>query len=89
MSMIAEILQKAIDGIRITPDEGLTLLQKGDLLTLGEVANKVCNRMHPENYRTYNIDRNINYSNICAAVCDFCAFYRKSSDIDAYVLSRE
>lgn len=87
--MIAEILQKAIDGIRITPDEGLTLLQKGDLLSLGEAANKVCNRIHPENYRTYNIDRNINYSNICAAVCDFCAFYRKSSDIDAYVLSRE
>jgi len=45
--------------------------------------------MHPENYRTYNIDRNINYSNICAAVCDFCAFYRKTSDPDAYLLPRE
>jgi cyclic dehypoxanthinyl futalosine synthase len=39
--------------------------------------------------RTYNIDRNINYTNVCAAVCDFCAFFRKSGDADAYVLSRE
>lgn len=46
-------------------------------------------RCTPESYRTYNIDRNINYTNICAAVCDFCAFYRKSSDADAYVLPRE
>ena len=45
--------------------------------------------MHPEPYRTYNIDRNINYTNVCAAVCDFCAFYRKSNDADAYVLPRE
>src|SRR5690348_8891747 len=46
-------------------------------------------RLHPEPYRTYNIDRNINYTNVCAAVCDFCAFYRKSADADAYVLPRE
>lgn len=75
--------------MRITPAEGLQLLQEADLLSLGDAANKICNRLHPENYRTYNIDRNINYSNICAAVCDFCAFYRKSSDADAYVLPRE
>ncbi|MCS7047410.1 MAG: dehypoxanthine futalosine cyclase, partial [Gemmataceae bacterium] len=49
----------------------------------------VTKRLHPEPYRTYNIDRNINYTNICAAVCDFCAFFRKSTDADAYVLSRE
>ena len=88
-STIQGILQKAVDGVRITPEEGLTLLQEADLLSLGDAANKICNRLHPENYRTYNIDRNINYSNICAAVCDFCAFYRKSSDADAYVLPRE
>lgn len=87
--MIAELLQKAIDGKRLTPEEGLYLLEKAELLSLGDAANKICNKMHPENYRTYNIDRNINYTNICAAVCDFCAFYRKSSDADAYVLPRE
>jgi cyclic dehypoxanthinyl futalosine synthase len=60
-----------------------------DLTALGRAADAVCRRLHPEPYRTYNIDRNINYTNICAAVCDFCAFYRKSTDADAYVLPRE
>ncbi len=59
------------------------------LAELGRTADAVCRRLHPEPYRTYNIDRNINYTNICAAVCDFCAFYRKSNDADAYVLPRE
>ena len=45
--------------------------------------------MHPEPYRTYNIDRNINYTNICTAVCDFCAFYRKPKSDEGYVLPRE
>ncbi len=60
-----------------------------DLTKLGRAAHAVTMRMHPEPYRTYNIDRNVNYTNVCAAVCDFCAFYRKSNDADAYVLSRE
>ncbi|MCS7166205.1 MAG: cyclic dehypoxanthinyl futalosine synthase [Gemmatales bacterium] len=83
------ILQKSINGERLTPEEGLQLLQSHDLLALGRAADAVCRRLHPEPYRTYNIDRNINYTNICAAVCDFCAFYRKSTDPDAYVLPRE
>lgn len=83
------ILEKAVNGERLSPEEGLALLQSPDLLALGQAADAVCRRFHPEPYRTYNIDRNINYSNICAAVCDFCAFYRKSTDPDAYVLPRE
>ncbi|MFN7289757.1 MAG: cyclic dehypoxanthinyl futalosine synthase, partial [Pirellula sp.] len=39
-------------------------------------------------YRTYNIDRNINYTNICTAVCDFCAFYRTPKSEEGYVLPR-
>jgi len=81
-------LQKAVDGGRLTPKEGVALFDC-DLIALGRAANAVCRRLHPEPYRTYNIDRNINYTNICAAVCDFCAFYRKSTDADAYVLPRE
>lgn len=83
------ILDKAVHGERLGPEEGLELIQCHDLIALGRAADAVCRRLHPEPYRTYNIDRNINYTNICAAVCDFCAFYRKSTDPDAYVLSRE
>ena len=87
-STIAGILQRAVDGDRLSFDEGVKLLQSADLLALGRAADLVCKRMHPEPYRTFNIDRNINYTNVCAAVCDFCAFYRKVGDSEAYVLDR-
>jgi cyclic dehypoxanthinyl futalosine synthase len=87
---VNRILAKAVDGQRLGYDEGVTLIERcRDLHALGRAADAVCRRLHPEPNRTYNIDRNINYTNVCAAVCDFCAFYRKSHDADAYVLSRE
>ncbi|QVL32030.1 dehypoxanthine futalosine cyclase [Telmatocola sphagniphila] len=86
---IQRILSKAADGERISFEEGVQLFDCQDLHALGRVAHQITTRLHPEPYRTYNIDRNINYTNVCAAVCDFCAFYRKSADEDAYVLSRE
>src|SRR5262249_62263464 len=83
------ILGKAGAGQRLTFDEGVALSECRDLTALGRAAHAVTRRLHPEPYRTYNIDRNINYTNVCAAVCDFCAFYRKGTDADAYVLPRE
>jgi cyclic dehypoxanthinyl futalosine synthase len=87
--MIAKILDKATAGERLTPEEGLALLQSHDLAALGRAADAVTRRLHPENYRTYNIDRNINYTNVCTAVCDFCAFYRPPKSDEGYVLPRE
>ncbi len=87
--MIAQLLDKAVAGERLTPDEGLTLLRSNHLAALGAAANAVSRRLHPENYRTYNIDRNINYTNICTAVCDFCAFYRSPKSDEGYVLPRD
>src|SRR5437764_1936228 len=89
MSSVDCILEKAVNGERLTFDEGVRLFECKDLHRLGRTADAVARRLHPEPFRTYNIDRNINYTNVCAAVCDFCAFYRKSSDADAYVLPRE
>src|SRR5262245_44207315 len=73
---IGAILEKAVAGQRLSFDEGVHLLSSHDLHGLGRAADAVTRRLHPEPYRTYNIDRNINYTNVCAAVCDFCAFYR-------------
>jgi cyclic dehypoxanthinyl futalosine synthase len=87
-STIAATLQRAVDGERLTFDEGCALFREASLLNLGRAADDVCRRLHPEPFRTYNIDRNINYTNVCAAVCDFCAFYREVDDADAYVLDR-
>lgn len=86
--MIAKLLDKAVAGERLTPDEGLELTTCNDLATLGAAANAVTQRLHPETYRTYNIDRNINYTNVCTAVCDFCAFYRGPKHEEGYVLER-
>jgi len=87
--MIKRILEKAVAGERLTRDEGLALLESNDLAAIGRAANAVTQRLHPEPVRTYNIDRNINYTNICTAVCDFCAFYRKPKSPEGYVLPRE
>jgi cyclic dehypoxanthinyl futalosine synthase len=89
LSTISKLLDKAVAGERLTPAEGLTLLESHDLTALGQAAHAVTQRLHPENYRTYNIDRNINYTNVCTAVCDFCAFYRKPKHEEGYTLSRE
>lgn len=88
-SPIANILDKAVAGERITAAEGLQLLESHELVEIGKAADAVSRRMHPEPYRTYNIDRNINYTNICTAVCDFCAFYRKPKHEEGYVLDRQ
>jgi cyclic dehypoxanthinyl futalosine synthase len=53
-------LQKAVDGQRLTFDEGVALFDCHDLPALGRAADAVCRRLHPEPYRTYNIDSNIN-----------------------------
>lgn len=86
---IREILDKAIDGRRLSVEDGVALLQSHDLAAIGGAADIVSRRLHPEPYRTYNIDRNINYTNICTAVCDFCAFYRGPKSDEGYVLPRE
>ena len=86
---IQKILDKAIAGERLAFDEGVALFDCKDLNALGKAASAVTRRLHPEPIRTFNIDRNINYTNVCAAVCDFCAFFRKSGAEDAYVLPRE
>ncbi len=86
--MIAKLLEKSVAGERLTPEEGLALTECNDLALLGSAANAVTRRLHSESYRTYNIDRNINYTNVCTAVCNFCAFYRGPKDPEGYVLER-
>ena len=86
--MIESILRRAVDGERLSEGDALALLRSNRLAAIGDAADQVTRRMHPESYRTYNIDRNINYTNICTAVCDFCAFYRGPKSDEGYVLPR-
>jgi cyclic dehypoxanthinyl futalosine synthase len=89
VASIGKLLDKAIAGERLSLDEGVRLMESRDLTALGRAADAVTRRMHPEEYRTYNIDRNVNYTNVCTAVCDFCAFFRKPKDAEGYVIGRD
>jgi cyclic dehypoxanthinyl futalosine synthase len=86
---IDRILADTVAGRRLSAADALVLLQSPHLASIGRAANAVTNRLHPESYRTYNIDRNINYTNVCTAVCDFCAFYRPPKHAEGYVLDRD
>jgi cyclic dehypoxanthinyl futalosine synthase len=76
---------------RTSPEfrEYLELYQRAPLLELGRLADLERWRLHPDPVVTYIIDRNINYTNVCVADCQFCAFYRRPKDGEGYVLSYE
>ncbi|MGA3065811.1 MAG: radical SAM protein [Tepidisphaeraceae bacterium] len=74
---------------RLTEAQALEIYHSASLHDLGSWALAAARRMHPEDYRTYVIDRNINYTNVCTARCTFCAFRRDHEDVDAYTLSHE
>ena len=86
---VNRLLDKAVAGKRLSPEEGLKILESHDLVSIGQAADSVAKRLHPEPYRTFNIDRNINYTNVCSAVCDFCAFFRRPKSPEGYVLDKE
>ena len=72
---------------RLREEQALELYQRASLHDLGTWASAVTQRLHPQDYRTYVIDRNINYTNVCTAHCTFCAFRRDHDDADSYTLS--
>src|SRR5256714_8743402 len=74
---------------RLGESQALELYERASMHDLGQWASAVTQRMHPQDYRTYVIDRNINYTNVCTAKCTFCAFRRDHEDADSYTLSFE
>jgi len=84
---VDEIIDKRLQGERLTLEDGLALYECNDLIKLGAAAKEITTRLHPENMATFVINRNINYTNVCDTYCRFCAFYRTEKDADAYVLS--
>src|SRR6476659_3157350 len=87
--MFQRIVAKVHSGERLTPEEGLCLLEDADLMDLGRLAQWVRIQKHPGNQVTFVVDSNPNYTNACVADCLFCAFYRRPGDKEAYTLSVE
>ncbi|WP_093794390.1 cyclic dehypoxanthinyl futalosine synthase [Sporomusa acidovorans] len=80
-------MDRTLAGNRLQDDDALALLTEGDLPALGQAADTIRQRKHPEPYATFIVDRNINYTNVCKSQCKFCAFYRAQEAEDAYVLA--
>lgn len=86
---VSQILDDAVSGRRISAGDAHTLLVDGDLLEIGLAAHEVRNRFNDPSVATYNVDRNINYTNVCVYKCRFCAFYREPGDPEGYLLPFE
>lgn len=90
MANLSFNIDPVINGLaRLTEQQALELYHSASLHDLGQWAHAVTQRLHPVTHRTYVIDRNINYTNVCTAKCTFCAFRRDHSHPDAYTLSNE
>jgi cyclic dehypoxanthinyl futalosine synthase len=87
MRDIQPILDRALNGVRLTSEDCAALLESHDIARIGVAADEIRKRLHPEGIVTYIIDRNINYTNVCNVVCTFCAFYRRPGHKDTYVHS--
>jgi cyclic dehypoxanthinyl futalosine synthase len=85
----AAILERALDGERISDDDALVLLESHDLVAIGRAANELRGRRTDPSRVTFIVDRNVNYTNICVTDCDFCAFYRSPGDTrEGYLLPK-
>ncbi|MGH9793925.1 MAG: cyclic dehypoxanthinyl futalosine synthase [Candidatus Acidiferrales bacterium] len=73
----------------ITQQQALEMLASDDLIGIGMAATEVRRKKNDPRIVTYQIDRNINYTNFCTEYCSFCAFYRPMGHNEGYVLSNE
>ncbi len=86
--LLEPIAEKVREGERISVTEGLQLYETNDIWTLCSLADEVRRNLHG-NVAYYNINRHINYSNVCALSCKFCDFFRKKDQEGAYEYSIE
>jgi cyclic dehypoxanthinyl futalosine synthase len=87
--LVAEALDKALSGERITDADAVELLRSRDLVAIGKAAHALRNRRNEPGVVSFVVDRNLNYSNVCYTDCSFCAFYRRPGDVrEGYTLPK-
>src|SRR6476620_3163107 len=87
--MIDQLADYVREGGRLDRAGALELYLRAPTALLGQLADDVRARKHPGGVVTYIIDRNVNYTNVCVARCNFCAFYRPVGSSEGYVLGFE
>ncbi len=89
MSRVAEIAATVEARQRLTVDDAAVLWREAGDDELMRLAQVVRGRWHRPSHATYMIMRIVNYTNVCVAQCDYCAFYVLPNEDGGYVLSRE
>src|SRR5215831_15507633 len=87
-TQLGDIAEKVENQQRLTFDEGMTLFQSDDLIAVGALANKVRERINGD-LTYYNVNRHLNYTNVCISDCAFRGFYRRVRHPEAYEWSVE
>ncbi|MFN7827307.1 MAG: cyclic dehypoxanthinyl futalosine synthase [Acidobacteriota bacterium] len=86
---VTDLLERISRREHLTHDEWKMVITTAETEDLRRLADDLRRELHPDGVVTYVVDRNINYSNVCFSVCNFCAFYRKPGHEEGYVLSYE
>ena len=76
---LAPVAERVLAGSRLSVEDGSVLYETADLWSVCGLADLVRRRMHGD-IAYYNVNRHLNYSNVCALSCSFCAFARKRDD---------
>ncbi|RTL57636.1 MAG: dehypoxanthine futalosine cyclase [Sphingobacteriales bacterium] len=82
---LATLYKKAMDFEFLSLEEGMFLFQQAPLTELMYVANELRKKQVPHGKVTWQIDRNVNTTNVCIANCKFCNFYRIPGHAEAYI----
>ena len=84
----SKVLERAIAGEELSMQDGMELMKNDNLYMIGAVANAIRQKL-VGNKVTFTASSYLNYTNVCAASCQICAFYRKENDNDSYTLTPE
>ncbi len=80
---LSEIAEKVENQERLLFEDGMTLFRSDDLIAIGGLANQVRERINGD-LTYYNVNRHMNYTNVCISDCAFCGFYRRVRHPEAY-----
>ena len=86
---LTHVLSKALNFEFLSVDEGIFLFENAPLTELMYVANELRKKQVPHGKVTWQIDRNVNTTNVCIANCKFCNFYRIPGHAEAYITDIE
>ena len=85
----ADLLQRALQFDFLSQEEGVFLYNNASTPDLMYVANELRKKQVPHGKVTWQIDRNVNTTNVCIANCKFCNFFRRPGHEDSYITDIE